>query len=167
MATDPFLLQTEVLDVLRVQIKRILGTDQIAEADGFARNGAPQENANNFQNNVSKYVEKDVVEPTIIDDRMGNDEQTSKVIDVSRNTSETQNTKKVVEETLLELLDDDDLFCGFNEPFGMPAETESNNEKSAQHKQPSPIRIGSAEWSRGLITDSNGQIAHVISPFLN
>lgn len=56
------------------------------------------------------------------------------------------------------VLEDDDLFHGFSEPF----ETESDSQNVLpSSNRPSAISIGSDQWSRGLITGSDGRIVHV------
>lgn len=55
-----------------------------------------------------------------------------------------------------DVVEDDALFRGFDEPFGMPTETESSNSN-----KPKSITVGSAEWSKGLATDTDGRIVHV------
>ena len=80
--------------------------------------------------------------------------------------------KAVVEESLLDssamdqsanqtdcdIVDDEDFFRGFDEPFDLP--------DAPKPKQPKSITIGSAEWSKGLATDSEGRIVHVSHFFL-
>jgi hypothetical protein len=69
----------------------------------------------------------------------------------------------LLEQSQVEPIIDEDVFNGFNEPFILE---ETNNLSSKPHnstpnKSNSPISMGSAEWSRGWATDTNGKIVHV------
>jgi len=81
------------------------------------------------------------------------------VMDKPDNPIETQNQSDciVVNETLLdesEVIVDESLFRGFDEPFDVQLPADS---------RPKSITIGSSEWSRGLATDEDGRIVHVLN----
>ncbi len=81
------------------------------------------------------------------------------VVDKPENPIETQNQSDciVVNETLLdesEVIVDESLFRGFDEPFDVQLPADS---------RPKSITIGSSEWSRGLATDEDGRIVHVLN----
>lgn len=64
-----------------------------------------------------------------------------------------------------EVIYDDDLFHGFNEPFDEPIVTTNVGKNTVQTEDTvHPINvptIGSDQWSRGLITNSDGRTVHV------
>lgn len=57
--------------------------------------------------------------------------------------------------------EDDCLFRGFDEPFQVQVEKESFETNESASNEPEIIAIGSDQWSRGLATNSDGQIVHV------
>ena len=71
----------------------------------------------------------------------------------------------LIEQSQVEtIIVDDDFFNGFDEPFNLDEENNKASSKppnKTSNQSASPIIMGSAEWSKGWATDTNGRIVHV------
>ena len=149
--------------MIRKRVADILGTELAAEK--------PTEV--NLQTdeceNSSLMVNPDMTEVRMVEETVMEDQHKSHT-EVPLHTQfettfESQIGFRHLESTRIDSVDgfpeDDCLFRGFDEPFQVSVEQESFETGESASKQPEIIAIGSDQWSRGLATNSDGQIVHV------
>jgi hypothetical protein len=122
----------------------------------------------NFGSTIQPVKDAKVVET----ERVSEDEKT--VIPETPKVAVSVETEKHSSTDQLDIIDDEDLFNGFCEPF-TEQDVSKNIVNSAPPLPPTPqpfdggsekiVSIGSEEWRKGIAKDSSGRIVHVSCMF--
>ncbi|XP_046453620.1 PMS1 protein homolog 1-like isoform X3 [Daphnia pulex] len=156
--------QGEVLELIRKRVSDILGTNLVAEKPTEVNlQTAECENSTLAVN--PDVTEVRMVEETVLEDQHKSHTQ-APLHTQFETTFDSQIGFRQLESTRIDSVDgfpeDDCLFRGFDEPFQVPVEKESFETNESASNEPEIIAIGSDQWSRGLATNSDGQIVHAI-----
>ncbi len=153
-------MQGDVLEFIRDKVGHVLGSDPPL-ADKPAKNNLQEdEYVDSFKAvDLEQVTELAIVEETLMETQPIN--RSESYVQSQLETTLDPQLQPQFESTALETSNrvlvevDDELFHGFNEPFDMPDENDKTTTETTT------ARIGSEEWSRGLVTNSDGRVVHV------
>ena len=161
-----FFFQGDVLECIRSKVVRLLGNDLPPLVD--KRKEIDIQSGDKCTNRLltveSDHINKvTVVEETVIETLLTSSSES--YVQTQLETTFDPQIRPQFESTCVDnsninIVVDDELFHGFDEPFDMPS-----IEKDKAMDVP-VVRVGSDEWSRGLVTNSDGRIVHVSLPLL-